>query len=158
MDDSGNLLDIGRKRRSVSAPLMRALMMRDRHCVFPGCSCSAYLEAHHIEHWMRGGETSLRNTAILCWRHHAALHEGGFRMQRDDDGVLQFFDPSGCPIEPAPRAPELAEPGLFSLTSEQTRAGLHIDRVTSLPDWTGTPLRLHDAVDALARRQVDRQE
>jgi hypothetical protein len=152
VDDTGNVLDIGRKRRSVSAPLMRALMMRDRHCVFPGCSCSAYLEAHHIEHWMRGGETSLRNTAILCWRHHAALHEGGFRMQRDDDGVLQFFDPSGCPIEPAPRAPELAEPGLVTLANEQAGAGLHIDRVTSLPDDNGTPLRLHDAVDALARR------
>ena len=72
-------------------------------------------------------------------------------MQRDVDGVLQFFDPSGCPIEPTPRAPELAEPGLFSLANEQAGAGLHIDRVTSLPDDNGTPLRLHDAVDALAR-------
>src|SRR5690606_33584422 len=41
------------------------------------------VEPHHIVHWANGGETSLDNMILLCSAHHAAVHEGGFRIERD---------------------------------------------------------------------------
>ncbi len=33
----GEVLDVGRLRRLVTAPIWTALVLRDRHCTFPGC-------------------------------------------------------------------------------------------------------------------------
>ena len=151
-DDEGNVLDIGRKTRVPSPALMRALKTRHRRCAFPGCTCEAYLEAHHLEHWAQGGETSLQNTALLCWFHHHEVHEGGFRVERGDDGQLSFFEPGGRRIEPVACPPVLEADAMATLIEEQGRAGVEIDRRTSLPDWDGRPLDLDGAVSALARR------
>jgi Domain of unknown function (DUF222)/HNH endonuclease len=71
-DDRGTPLDVGRKQRTVSTPLKRALWSRDRHCSFPGCHNRRYVDAHHIRHWASGGETSLDNLTLLCSHHHTA--------------------------------------------------------------------------------------
>jgi hypothetical protein len=144
-DAAGNPLDVGRRRRTPPAALMRALRLRDRHCAFPSCGCETYLEAHHVEHWAQCGETSLANTVLLCWRCHGLVHEGGFSMRRIDDQVC-FFAPDGRLIEPAPRAPALDDNALAALTV------VAIDRCTSLPDWDGRPLDLQAAVGALLWR------
>ena len=89
-DDRGTPLDVGRKQRTVSTPLKRALWSRDRHCSFPGCHNARYVHAHHIRHWANGGETSLENLTLLCTHHHTLLHEGGFRIRRDQDGAIYF--------------------------------------------------------------------
>jgi hypothetical protein len=56
-DDKGNPVDVGRKQRTVSTPLRRALYARDRKCTFPGCQRMRYLAGHHVKHWIDGGET-----------------------------------------------------------------------------------------------------
>jgi hypothetical protein len=89
-DDGGRPLDVGRKRRTVSTSLKRALWSRDRHCSFPGCHNVRYVDAHHIHHWAEGGETSLRNLTLLCSYHHRLLHEGGFGIRRGEDGAIHF--------------------------------------------------------------------
>jgi hypothetical protein len=89
-DQNGTPLDVGRKQRTVSTPLKRALWSRDRGCSFPGCHRTRYLDAHHIHHWADGGDTSLANLTLLCSHHHRLLHEGGFRIRRDSDGVMYF--------------------------------------------------------------------
>jgi hypothetical protein len=93
--DDGTPLDVGRKRRTVTTALKRALWSRDRHCTFPGCHNRCYVDAHHIEHWANGGETSLDNLTLLCTFHHALLHEGGFKTRRDSEGALDFVRPDG---------------------------------------------------------------
>ena len=50
-DERGTPLDVGRKQRTVSTPLKRALYSRDRGCSFPGCERKRYLDAHHLKHW-----------------------------------------------------------------------------------------------------------
>ena len=50
----------------------------DRSCRFPGCTARR-CDAHHVEHWVDGGATSLDNLMLLCRRHHRAVHEGGFK-------------------------------------------------------------------------------
>jgi hypothetical protein len=94
-DERGTPLDVGRKQRIVSTPLRRALMARDRHCRFPGCHRARFVEAHHVHHWVEGGETNVDNLMLLCWYHHGLLHQGGFRIRRDYQGEHYFVRADG---------------------------------------------------------------
>src|SRR5581483_12017518 len=47
----GEALSLGRKRRTVSPSLRRALQARDRGCRFPGCERTRFVDAHHVQHW-----------------------------------------------------------------------------------------------------------
>jgi hypothetical protein len=76
----GSILDLGRKTRTLSPALRRALEIRDGGCRFPGCGLR-FTEGHHIVHWEDGGETRLSNLVSLCRRHHRAVHEEGFRVE-----------------------------------------------------------------------------
>jgi hypothetical protein len=96
--ERGNPLDAGRKQRTVSTALKRALYARDRGCTFPGCERRRYLDAHHVHHWADGGQTSAENLTLLCTHHHRLLHEGGFRIEREGDGVLRFLRADGRAI------------------------------------------------------------
>ena len=98
-NDDGEPLNVGRKTRTISAPLRRALNARDKGCRFPGCSNSRYLDAHHVEHWANGGETKPSNLVSLCRFHHHAVHEGGIRIEILDDGALRFVKPNGAAID-----------------------------------------------------------
>lgn len=95
----GGPLDVGRNARVVPPALRRALAVRDGGCAFPGCGIPArWADAHHVRHWAHGGETSLRNTVLLCPRHHRLLHQGEWVVEMDD-GVPSFHPPawSGAP-------------------------------------------------------------
>jgi hypothetical protein len=94
-DDRGNPLDVGRKQRTVTTALKRALWSRDRGCSFPGCHHTRYVDAHHIRHWTNGGETKLDNLTLLCTNHHTLLHEGGFTIHDDAQGGIYFRRPDG---------------------------------------------------------------
>lgn len=94
-DEEGTPLDVGRKQRTVSTPLKRALFARDRGCAFPGCHRTRYLDAHHIRHWADGGATRLENLTLLCTHHHRLLHEGGFAIRKGADGRAHFRRPDG---------------------------------------------------------------
>jgi hypothetical protein len=106
-DAQGKALEVGRKLRLFSGALRRALYARDGHrCRFPACTHRRYLHAHHVRHWIDGGDTRLENGILLCTRHHRLVHEGGFRAMADGDQV-RFLRPdgrevaAGIPPEPA---------------------------------------------------------
>ena len=93
-------LDVGRASRTVSPAQRRALTIRDRGCVFPGCDRPpGWCDGHHIVHWADGGPTDLANLALLCHHHHKAMHEGGWSMARAPDGSLEFTRPDGTPLQ-----------------------------------------------------------
>ena len=91
----GNPLHVGRRRRTVSTALKRALLARDRHCRYPGCTHTRFVDAHHVQHWAQGGETCLENLMLLCGHHHRLVHEGGFQIVVDKDGRHAFRRPDG---------------------------------------------------------------
>ena len=98
-----SLLSAGRKTRVVPTAMRRALDARDEgRCRFPGCENRRWVDAHHIVHWARGGETKLDNLVLLCSRHHRLVHEGGFSLARRPDGELVFRRPDGRPVPPLP--------------------------------------------------------
>jgi hypothetical protein len=97
-DANGNPLDAGRKQRTASTPLRRALATRDRGCTFPGCGRKRYLDGHHLQHWIDGGETTPDNMTLLCTYHHRMLHEGGFSIEKQADETLRFVTADGRTI------------------------------------------------------------
>jgi hypothetical protein len=109
----GEPLSVGRKTRSIPPALRRALRRRDRGCRFPGCENHRFVDAHHIEHWARGGETSMDNLVLLCRRHHRLVHEGGYLVERLAAGKLRFRYPWGEPLPDAPRPPPGSLDGLL---------------------------------------------
>lgn len=149
--DDGHVLALSTKRRTVSEPLRRALMLRDRHCAFPGCQCRLYLEAHHVRHWLDGGETRLDNLVLLCWTHHALLHREGFRAE-NIDGKVHFYEPSGREIPMEPQPPPYRGDPTQDIAAAQGEAGVHIDARTALPEWDGTRRDIPGGVDAVVRR------
>jgi hypothetical protein len=80
----GAPLDVGRRSRTVTGPIWKALVARDGGCVFPLCNRPpAWTEAHHVVHWAFDGPTSLDNTALLCHEDHHNVHEGGWHLATD---------------------------------------------------------------------------
>jgi hypothetical protein len=78
------LLDLGRATRVVSPALRRALALRDGGCAAVGCDRPPpWTDAHHLDHWLHGGKTSLDNLILLCRVHHRAVHEEGWHLDRD---------------------------------------------------------------------------
>ncbi|MDR7384804.1 HNH endonuclease signature motif containing protein [Promicromonospora iranensis] len=79
----GQVLDVGRSQRTVTGQMRRAVIARDKHCVYPDCTQPpTRCEVHHAErHWADGGETSVRNSALLCYHHHDLVDTTGITMR-----------------------------------------------------------------------------
>ena len=90
----GEPLSVWRARRTIPAPMRRAIMLRDKHCRFPGCDRPvAWADGHHLRHWIDGGPTAMWNVWLLCRAHHRLVHEGGWRLERTSDGSLTAIPP-----------------------------------------------------------------
>ena len=75
------VIDVGRATRVTSAPMRRALRVRDKGCRFPGCDRPVnWTSPHHIDFWGRGGQNNLANQVLLCHYHHRLVHEGGWQV------------------------------------------------------------------------------
>ena len=144
----GEILDVGRRTRTISPALRRALAARDRQCRFPGCG-NHRCDGHHIEHWADGGRTALDNLVLLCRRHHRAVHEEGFRVTIDAAGDVQFLRPDGRPLAEAPPAPAWTGPALQPTDDNLAAAGIEIGARTATPSWRGERLDLHYAMNVL---------
>jgi hypothetical protein len=128
-------LNIGRKSRTIPPAIRRAIKRRDGGCRFPGCTCSKFVDAHHIQHWADGGETSMVNLVLLCRRHHRLVHEGGFGVQARADGVTHFTYPDGRALPPSPDGPFRGN--AESIRVDNHNNGLEITSETLPPLWTG---------------------
>ncbi|MBT8494507.1 MAG: HNH endonuclease, partial [Deltaproteobacteria bacterium] len=140
-DGQGRVIDVGRKMRTVSAALQRALRADGEGCQFPGCSNCRFVEAHHIEHWIDGGETVLGNLVRLCSGHHKAVHDYGFGVARNEAGELVFTEPDGRPVS--------EEPTLRSWSSQEIDVAVKARSTQEAPGWDGMPVQWERCVDAV---------
>jgi hypothetical protein len=147
----GSVLDVERKTRTIPAAIRRALLARDRHCQFPGCTARR-CDGHHIQHWADGGPTTLGNLTLLCRRHHRAVHEGGFTIVQRADGMPVFVRPDGTCVETAPAMPrwhhEDADP-LAPTAALLTAASAAIGPYTATARGDGAPFNVAWAIDVL---------
>jgi hypothetical protein len=134
-DENGEPLSVGRRSRLVPPAIRRALRLRDDGCRFPGCTRKHFVDAHHIEHWSEGGETSLNNLVQLCRQHHRLVHEGGFSCERRGSGEIVFRDGRERPLPHwsiLPRRNSAVE-AIEHLHDRFDRLGIRSD--TCVPDW-----------------------
>jgi hypothetical protein len=95
LGSESTVIDVGRSKRVVSGPAVRALRARDGSCRWPGCDRPAsWSAAHHVVHWIHGGTTDLDNLILLCHRHHWMVHEGNWQLVRGDDGRMLTLPPT----------------------------------------------------------------
>jgi hypothetical protein len=150
-DNQGIQLSVGRRRRTIPGPMKKALIRRDVTCRFPGCCARVFLEGHHIEHWIDGGETKLVNMLSLCTWHHRFVHEYGFSTSIKSNGELVFRDDRGRLVESIPQPARPANLGWPSiLTANET---LQITNETLACGWDGMPVDYYLATDALVRSE-----
>jgi hypothetical protein len=137
--ESGELLDVGRSRRTIPNAIARALWIRDGGCRVPGCGRKHHVHAHHIEAWAEGGATKLTNLALLCPSHHMLVHEGKLRVELRE-GKLEFRNAHGLTLKPAPeRDADIESIARWLDSIEPELDGDHF------PKWDGSRLDL-DAV------------
>jgi hypothetical protein len=144
----GNVLDVGRRRRTIPTLLRRALRLRDRGCRFPGCT-NRHVDGHHVVPWASGGATALENLCSLCRRHHTHVHEYGFRMESDGAGGFRFFRSDGREVTDASAVPALLGDPVDALRAQHRAAGIAIDGRTGFPRWDGRPADYEHAVFCL---------
>ena len=147
-DEAGRLLEVGARTRTIPPALRRALQHRDRGCRFPGCGVR-FGQGHHVRHWAQGGPTTLGNLALLCRRHHRAVHEEGYQLERQPGGALLFRRPDGRPLPDVPAGPAVPADPPQALRAHHEAQGLRLHARTACPAWLGERLDLGWAIDVL---------
>jgi hypothetical protein len=150
-DAEGRLLEVGARTRTIPPALRRALQHRDRGCRFPGCGVR-FGQGHHIRHWAQGGPTTLSNLALLCRRHHRAVHEEGYQCDRQPDGALRFRQPDGHLLPDVPPPPEIPGDPVAVIRARNEAEGLALHGRTATPGWRGERLDVGYAIDVLHPR------
>jgi len=147
-DAAGRLLEVGARTRTIPPALRRALHHRDRGCRFPGCGLR-FGQGHHIRHWAQGGPTTLSNLALLCRRHHRAVHEEGYQLDRQPDGELRFCRPDGRRLPEVPPPLDVLGDPVEILRGQHDAEGLVLHARTATPGWLGERLDVGWAIDVL---------
>ncbi len=93
------VLDQGRRKRHFTFEQKLALVERDGGCAMCGAPPS-WCDAHHIQHWSRGGPSDLANGVLLCVRCHHDIHREDWQIHATADQV--WFTPPAT-VDPAQR-------------------------------------------------------
>src|SRR5438128_11703895 len=147
-DPDGNVVEVGARTRTIPPAIRRALHHRDHGCRFPGCGLP-FGQGHHIRHWAQGGPTTLSNLAMLCRRHHRAVHEDGYQVERQPDGELRFRRPDGRPLPDVPSQPAVPDDLVRALRARHDAQGLRLHARTATPGWLGERLNVGWAIDVM---------
>ena len=147
-DEDGRTVEVGARTRTIPPALRRALHHRDQSCRFPGCGLP-FGQGHHVRHWAQGGPTTLSNLALLCRRHHRAVHEEGYQVDRQPDGALRFRRPDGRPLPEVPPPPAVPADPVQALRAQHDAQGLRLHARTACPSWLGERLDVVYAIDVL---------
>ncbi|MEV7632220.1 DUF222 domain-containing protein [Microbacterium sp. NPDC089318] len=115
-DEHGRIVGLGVTDRIFTAQQRRAIALRDRECVIPGCHVPAtWCEVHHVREYARGGPTHTDNGVALCWFHHHTIDTSEWDI-RITDGLSEIRGPAWWDRERRWRRPRavsraLAPPG-----------------------------------------------
>jgi hypothetical protein len=102
MDQTGQVIRYGRRRRTFPKHLAKMIAIRDRHCTWMTCPIHAnHCESDHVLPWIRDGYTDLDNGNCLCGYHNRFKHRG-YTVHRDQHGTWHIHRPDGtevCPLD-----------------------------------------------------------
>lgn len=107
---AGQPLDVGRRHRLVTMGIWLALIVRDRHCAFPGCRRPPVAcEAHHVVPWYAGGRTRLGDMVLLCKAHHTIIHTTEWQVRINPVDGRPEFKPPRIGLRPRERLRQLTD-------------------------------------------------
>ena len=93
-DPDGRIVSIGTTDRIFTHHQRRAIALRDKECVIPGCHVrSTWCEIHHVTDYAEGGPTHTDNGVPLCWYHHRTLDSSGWDI-RMNNGLPEIRGPA----------------------------------------------------------------
>ncbi|HSP51530.1 MAG TPA: DUF222 domain-containing protein [Cryobacterium sp.] len=107
LDDTGQIINVGRDERLFTEAQRAAMAVRDGGCLWVDCDRSpAWTEAHHINEWLNdNGYTDLADGVLLCHPHHLLLHNQHWEIIRT--GTEYWLRP---PVEVDPEQALVALP------------------------------------------------
>ena len=143
----GELLNIGRKTRSIRRDPPGVARSATRPAGGPAATRRVGSTRHHGRHWAHGGETSLANLVHLCWFHHRLAHEGGWTLEITANGEVVVTKPTGDQLDGTIAANVRADGP--SIVERNRALELAIDEHTGVPTWSGERLDLDHAITAL---------
>ncbi|MGO1538202.1 MAG: DUF222 domain-containing protein [Leucobacter sp.] len=98
---TGEVIRVDRYRPS--AEIRRFIIARDQHCRYPGCSVIPHrADQDHTVDAAFGGETSTRNLAVACRRHHVMKHHTGISVKQTSGGVMEWISVLGKKFKDVP--------------------------------------------------------
>ena len=137
-------LDVGRSERLVTRAMRRALNARDKGCVVCGAP-PIQCDAHHLQSWIDGGETSIWNLVLLCRRHHIDLHAGHWTITITN-GVVHVARPTWA--DPPPTPPTRPTPLVPERSALNSSPAQPAKPVATVRPATATPVPATGAPDA----------
>jgi hypothetical protein len=94
----------------------------------------------------------LSNLTLLCRRHHRAVHEEGYEVERRPDGELTFRHPRGWEIPHVPPPMAVPDDPAATIRASNDAAGVILNAHTATPGWLGERLDVPYAIDVLHPR------
>jgi len=149
LDCDGNLINLGRARRTFTGPARLALELRDRGCAWPGCDRPiSWTQAHHILGWVKGGGTDQNNGVLLCGYHHREIERGDWEVFVHHGRAWfrppTWIDPDRTPIlNPMhhPTTPAIARPERLRGRSQPVAEGGQLGVVDAVGTQVGGGIR-----------------
>ena len=84
LDEQGDVLRVGRSKRTFTAAQRKAIAQRDGGCAFPTCDRHPnWCDGHHL---VRGTWVERRRSRMepcSCRKHHLLVHDDGWRLVRE---------------------------------------------------------------------------
>ena len=112
LDETGQVLGVGRKTRHAPNWLRDALLLRDATCTHPLCRRAASTcQADHARPWSERGATDVDNLGMVCGPHNRAKEKTGWRVVGNPDGSRTWHHPrSGLKVRTTPTTRRLQPP------------------------------------------------
>ena len=128
-DPRGRIIGIHTSERIFTAHQRRAITLRDKECLIPGCHVPAtWCEIHHVTEHARGGPTHTDNGVALCWHHHRTLTTSGWDIHMKN-GTPHVRGPAWWDPTRQWRTPH---PATTATTTTRTTTGSVADSSTPL--------------------------
>jgi hypothetical protein len=86
---------------------------------------------------------------MLCRRHHRAVHEAGYQIERAADGAHVFHRPDGRRVPDVPDPPSVPRDPIGVLREANVAHGLYLSSDTITSGWRGERLDVGWAIDVL---------
>ena len=104
LSGKGVPFDVGTPINGIPVRNRRAVLVRDRHCRYRGCSHPPrWCDIHHLKHREDGGDHRISNLVLLCRFHHRLVHRHGLKLTMAADDVTLLIEwPNGIILHSPP--------------------------------------------------------